>query len=253
MRNIYFYYDNEDWNELCLYLKSLNLDLYMYDGEKMCFQTLFSRSMDGNWFVLVPQASESSICRNGIKPEFSNAVYFYNNKYCGKILPAVFSCNDKDKISISLFNKIKNFLSSNYLKTDNGKEYISKQCYDHWLNYEVSLASLPKFIAIESNPEHFSFDIFLEYFSKKGYVFFDPCLQDFDKPISSKTKSCIITIPELIVNKRVLTYSDGISVSKKKKNGKAVYRFIMDYRFFYHRREKIIALFEEIKKYCNLE
>ncbi len=249
MKSIYFYYDTADWNYFCSFLQSLNLDFYTYKGEKLDSKTLSSSGLDGNWFVLLPNDIHPKVDQHGQIDEFPNALPFHTIKKTKKTLPAIIFCNEGD-FANSAFKKIKKYISSNYLKTDSGKEYISENCYKNWLEYKTNLANCPKIMQVSSEPENFSFEKFVEYFRQKGYLICDAYFREFGNNMSMKEDSYIITTADITDKDKLIGFVDGIDIQKYRRKGVVVYTFTLDYRHSYHHHKKMLLLFNEIKTYC---
>ena len=252
MKSIYFYYSSADWDDFCHFLKSLNLDFYTYKGKKLDYQMFLSSVLNGEWFVLIPNEIIPMIDQYGQIDEFPNALSFHTIKEAEKTLPAVIFCNEGE-FANSVFKKIKIYISSNYLKTDSGKEYISESCYKNWIDRKINLANCPNIMQISSNPKNFSFENFVEYFRQKGYLICDAYHREFGNNMSIREDSYIITTNDITDRDKQIGYVDGIHIRKHRKKGVNVYTFTMDSRNLYHNNEKMLLLFNEIKKYCTTD
>lgn len=250
MKNIYFYYDAADWSNLCSFLQSLSLDFYTYKGEKLDFQTFLENALNGKWFVLLPNGIVPTIDRYGQIDEFPDAMPFYTIKKSGRILPAHISCNEGENAT-SVFKKIKKYFLLHYLKTAFGKEYISETCFKSWLEYKTNLVQPAKVTQVTSNPEFFSFENFVKYFRKKGYVICDNYYAETGDKMSLKLDSYTISLPDVEKKDILIGNLNGVSIRKNKRKGLIVYSFTMDYRYIYHNNEKMLALFNEIEAYCS--
>lgn len=252
MKKIYFYYGEEDWLEMCSYLQDLNLDLYTYKGQKIAFEVLSADYLNGKWFVFVPKGVIPTTDKYGQIDEFPNAISFHTMTRGGKILPAVLFCNDGEIVS-SIFKKIRTYISSNYIKTDSGREYISHKCYTDWLQYKVDLAGLIRFVQVESNPETFSFENFVKYVRQKGYEIIDPYAPQPNSKINITGEYYVVAPPEMVKNSDLDIKKKGISVVKKRRKGRLVYAFTMDYRDVYYGTPVLLSLFNDIKLYCGVD
>lgn len=250
MKSIYFYYDSADWYDFCSFLQSLNLDFFTYKGEKLDYQTFLSNILNGEWFVLLPNGIVPIVDQYGQIDEFPNTLSFHTIKKTGKTLPAVIFCNEGE-FSNSVFNKIKKYISSNYLKTDSGKEYISKSCYKNWIERKINLANCPNILQVSSNLKNFSFENFVEFFRQKGYLICDAYYREFGNNMSMREDSYIITTADITDRDKQIGCVDGIHIRKNKRKGGNVYTFTMDSRHLYHNNEEMLLLFNEIKTYCT--
>lgn len=258
--NLYLYQNTSDIVEFYIFLTSMNVTLYSYNGVPV---DLSNYQINGRELFYITNPQKINSQKNKIFiGEDEDHIEISTQYQTGYLLQAggIFLEIKKENTYLKdLFASIKKYIKINYSLSDNKHYYVGPNILDDWLNGKIEFPDLFKRKEIMTDSDNISLEELFDYIKNRGYVIKENEKDIRDNSGLSLSADCyIICMPEAELKTSImgrqlhfLAGSDCIFLWIKKRQKRLEYSFQLDERLDNENHEGTRRLFNIIKNYVQ--